>query len=73
MSFGPQFTVDTASAQIWPTDKWSRDLILKVLGNAQIGFDYIPTTMGEPALRFRSNEDYVRATTLIRSLTNRMA
>lgn len=61
----PQFTVNNESFQIWPLDEYSRTEILRIFGNNQIGFDYIPTTMGMPALKFRSEQEYKQAIRLL--------
>ncbi|NBO99933.1 MAG: hypothetical protein EBU90_07360 [Proteobacteria bacterium] len=61
----PQFTVNDETHQIWPLDEYSRTEILRTFGSNQIGFDYIPTTMGMPALKFRSIQEYKQALRLM--------
>ncbi|NDB81237.1 MAG: hypothetical protein EB127_00585 [Alphaproteobacteria bacterium] len=62
----PQFTVDNINLFIWPIDKFSRDIILKILGRNQIGFDCVPTTMGTWSFYFRSKDEFEQALYLIR-------
>ena len=59
------YTLTEALLEIWPMDKWSREKILLILGNNQIGFDVVPTTMNTYSFRFRNKEDYYTAKQLI--------
>lgn len=62
----PQYTLEPLTAQIWPLDSWSRNIIIRCLKEANLSYDdTIPTTMGTSAIRLRSNEDYLRAVTVI--------
>ena len=60
-----QFTNIPELREIFAIDKWSRDHILRLLGNQQIGFDVVQTTMEAPAFRFRTREDFDLAKRLI--------
>lgn len=63
----PQITLNNNSLEIWPSDKWSREVCYRLLGYYQIGYDYIPTTMGTVALKFRNLESYEQALTIIQN------
>jgi hypothetical protein len=66
MKLRPQYTLDPLNAQIWPLDQWSRKIILNLLTESGIIFDdTIPTTMGTPAIRIASNNDYFTAKKLL--------
>jgi len=60
-----QITLNNETNEIWPSDDWSRQEIMRILGNSQIEFDYVQTTMGMPALKFRNAKDYRRVLSII--------
>lgn len=60
-----QITLNNETNEIWPSDDWSRQEIMRILGNSQIEFDYAQTTMGMPALKFRNAKDYRRVLSII--------
>lgn len=62
-----QITLNEHAREIWPTDPASRKLCTRLLGMYQIGYDYVPTTMGTVALKFRSIEEYEQALALIKN------
>lgn len=62
-----QFTLNESLLEVWPSDRWSRDNCHRLMGNYQLGYDYIPTTMGTSALRFRNLETYEQALTIIKN------
>lgn len=57
-------TINDETLQIWPKDEWSKAEIFRILGNYQIGFDYIATELGFPALKFRNTHDFKRVLTI---------
>lgn len=61
------FTLNEAELEIWPIDDWSRKKVYLILGKNQIGYEYMPTTMGTVSLRFRTFEDYKKALELIKN------
>ncbi len=60
-----QFTNIPELFEIFPIDKWSRDHMTRLLGNHQIGYDVVHTTMDTPAFRFRTRENFNLAKRLI--------
>lgn len=60
-----QFTNIPELLEIFALDKWSRDHMTRLLGNHQIGYDVVPTTMAAPAFRFRTRENFDHAKRLI--------
>ncbi|NDG29730.1 hypothetical protein EB118_06510 [bacterium] len=66
MKTRPQYTIESISAQIWPLDAWSREIIIRTLKEDNLPYDdTIPTTMGTSAIRLRSNKDYQRVIKLL--------
>lgn len=55
--------------EIWPIDDWSRKIVTTAVTEAGIDFNLNPTTMGHPALRFNTNEDYEKALSIIKEIT----
>ncbi len=66
MIIRPQYTINPILLEIFPIDNWSRKKIILSLN--KIGYDYVPTTMGECSLRFRSETDYQQALNIIKQL-----
>jgi len=60
-----QFTNIPELREVFALDKWSRDHMVSLLDNRQIGYDIVPTTMAAPAFRFRTREDFDLAKRLI--------
>jgi hypothetical protein len=62
-----QFTLNAAEFEIWPVDKPSRDQFISLMARNDIGYRYMPTTMGTMTFRFHNKEDYNRALDLAQS------
>jgi hypothetical protein len=60
-----QFTNIPELREVFALDRWSRDHMVRLLGNRQIGYDIVQTTMAAPAFRFRTREDFDLAKRLI--------
>lgn len=64
----PRYTLVENLLEVWPTDPWSRKLIIKCMSRYNIGYKYVQTTMGTMALQFWNKEDYNMAIGLINDL-----
>lgn len=64
----PQYTINPLMMEIWPLDKFSRTLIIKALYESNLTFDFNPTTMGEPAIKFTNNKHYEQAIKIIKDI-----
>lgn len=60
-----QFTNIPELNELWPLDPWSRKLIIELLRQNQIGYVYSPTTMGEPAFRLHTRDEFDRAKRIV--------
>lgn len=58
-------TVNDETLQIWPRDEWTKFEIFRILGNNQIGFDYISSELGFAALKFRNTHDFKRVLSIL--------
>ncbi len=64
----PQLTVNPLLMNIWPIDPWSRQVIREALEKNNIIAEDTPTTMGQPALKFKNEKDYEQALSIIKDI-----
>jgi hypothetical protein len=62
-----QFTNIPELKELWPLDPWSRKLIIELLRQNQLGYLYSPTTMGEPAFRLHTREEFDQAKRIVQA------
>ena len=65
----PQTCISPKLMEIWPVDEWSRKIVTTAITDAGINYNLNPTTMGHPALRFATSEDYEKALSIIKDIT----
>lgn len=64
----PQCAVNPSLMEIWPIDEWSRKIIIEAISSQGITYSLNQTTMGTPALKMNTTEDYEQALSIIKEI-----